>query len=89
MKDVFVGLYGIIFIFLNVMNYIFWCYVVFFFLNLSLDVDKCGKKELFCVIEENVVFIIFGNLKLIKNLIGIFFFEVIFVGGVVKGKLWL
>ena len=58
------------------------------FLNLSLDADKCGKKELFRAIEENAAFVTLGNLQLIENLTGIFPSEVVFAGGAAKGKLY-
>lgn len=59
-----------------------------FFLNLSLDAEKCGKKEMFRAIEENAAFVTLGNLKLIENLTGTFPSEVVFAGGAAKGKLW-
>ncbi|MBZ4222751.1 autoinducer-2 kinase [Bacillus wiedmannii] len=87
-KDVPVGSHGIIPTFSNVMNYISWRHAAPSFLNLSLDADKCGKKELFRAIEENAAFVTLGNLKLIENLTGTFPSEVIFAGGAAKGKLW-
>ncbi len=44
-KDVPVGSHGIIPTFSNVMNYISWRHAAPSFLNLSLDADKCGKKN--------------------------------------------
>ncbi|PGS05821.1 autoinducer-2 kinase [Bacillus pseudomycoides] len=87
-KHVPVGSYGIIPIFSNVMNYISWRHAAPSFINLSLDANKCGKKELFRALEENAAFITLGNLKLIESLTGKFPSEVIFAGGAAKGKLW-
>ena len=87
-KEVPVGSHGIIPTFSNVMNYISWRHAAPSFLNLSLDAEKCGKKEMFRAIEENAAFVTLGNLKLIEALTGKFPSEVIFAGGAAKGKLW-
>lgn len=87
-KDVPVGSYGIIPIFSNVMNYISWRHASPSFINLSLDSNKCGKKEMFRAIEENAAFVTYGNLKLIEEITGQFPKEVVFAGGASKGKLW-
>ncbi|HDX9591444.1 TPA: autoinducer-2 kinase [Bacillus pseudomycoides] len=87
-KDVPVGSHGIISIFSNVMNYISWRHASPSFINLSLDSEKCGKKEIFRAIEENAAFVTYGNLKLIEEITGEFPKEVVFAGGASKGKLW-
>ena len=53
-------------------------------LNLSLDADKCGKKEMFRAIEENAAFVTLGNLKLIENLTGTFPSEVVLLAELLK-----
>ena len=85
-KDVPVGSYGIIPTFSNVMNYISWRHAAPSFLNLSLDADKCGKKELFRAIEENAAFVTLGNLKLIENLTDTFPSEVVLLAVPLKGN---
>lgn len=87
-KHVPAGSYGIIPTFSNTMNYISWRHAAPSFLNLSLDAEKCGKKELFRAIEENAAFVTLGNLKLIEELTGTFPSEVVFAGGASKGTLW-
>ncbi|WP_113741021.1 autoinducer-2 kinase [Bacillus cereus] len=87
-KHVPAGSYGIMPIFSNVMNYISWRHAAPSFINLSLNAEKCGKKELFRAIEENAAFVTLGNLKLIEALTGKFPSEVIFAGGAAKGTLW-
>lgn len=51
-KDVPVGSHGIIPTFSNVMNYISWRHAAPSFLNLSLDADKCGKKNCFVLLKK-------------------------------------
>ncbi|MDM5155314.1 autoinducer-2 kinase [Bacillus sp. DX1.1] len=87
-KHVPVGSHGIIPIFSDVMNYISWRHAAPSFINLSLDAEKCGKKEFFRAIEENAAFVTLGNFKLIEALTGQFPTEVVFAGGASKGKLW-
>ncbi|TCP29570.1 autoinducer 2 (AI-2) kinase [Scopulibacillus darangshiensis] len=87
-KDVPIGSHGIIPIFSDVMNYISWRHASPSFLNLSLEPQKCGKKEIFRSIQENAAFTTLGNLKLIEEATGYFPEEVIFAGGAAKGELW-
>ncbi|RWS44938.1 autoinducer-2 kinase [Bacillus mycoides] len=87
-KNVPAGSHGIIPTFSNVMNYISWRHAAPSFLNLSLNTETCGKKEMFRAIEENAAFVTLGNLRLIAALTGTFPSEVIFAGGAAKGKLW-
>ncbi|WP_028402174.1 autoinducer-2 kinase [Ectobacillus panaciterrae] len=82
------GSNGIVPIFSDLMNFISWRHASPSFLNLSLDPEKCGKKEIFRAIEESACFITYGNLKLIEELTGSFPNEVVFAGGASKGKLW-
>ncbi|MFZ3591613.1 autoinducer-2 kinase [Bacillus sp. DJP31] len=87
-KDVPVGSNGIIPIFSDIMNYMSWKHAAPSFLNLSLDPQITGKKELFKALQENAALITLGNLKLIHEVTGFYPEEVIFAGGASKGKLW-
>lgn len=87
-KDVPVGSNGIIAIFSDIMNYKSWRHAAPSFINLNLDPQKTGKKEMFKSIQENAALITFGNLKLIEEETGFYPKEVIFAGGASKGKLW-
>lgn len=87
-RDVPVGSNGIIAIFSDIMNYKSWRHAAPSFINLSLDPQKTGKKEMFKSIQENAALITFGNLKLIEEETGFYPKEVIFAGGASKGKLW-
>ncbi|MDN4074047.1 autoinducer-2 kinase [Fictibacillus terranigra] len=86
--EVPVGSYGITPIFSDVMNFISWRHASPSFTNLSLDPERCGKKELFRAIEENAALVTLGNLKMIQGHTGYYPDEVIFAGGASKGKLW-
>lgn len=59
---VFFGVYGVMFIFFDVMCFKCWYYVVLLFINLFIDFEKCNKVILFCVLEENVVIVFVCNL---------------------------
>ncbi|PLR79195.1 autoinducer-2 kinase [Bacillus sp. V3-13] len=83
-----VGSNGIIPIFSNIMNYRFWRHAAPSFINLTLDPQKTGKKEMFKALQENAALITLGNLKLIQEETGFYPKEVIFAGGASKGKLW-
>lgn len=83
-----VGSYGIMPIFSNVMNFISWRHASPSFTNLTLDPERCGKKELFRAIEENAALVTLGNLKVIQAHTGYYPTEVVFAGGASKGKLW-
>lgn len=87
-KDVPIGSNGIIPIFSDVMNYLSWRHAAPSFLNLSIDPNKTGKKEMFKSIQENAALVTYGNLKLIEEVTGDYPNEVIFAGGAAKGKLW-
>ncbi|MBS4208228.1 autoinducer-2 kinase [Bacillus sp. FJAT-50079] len=87
-KDVPVGSNGIMPIFSDVMNYIEWRHASPSFINLSLDPQQSGKKQMFKSLQENAALITLGNLKLIQEATGFFPKEVIFAGGASKGKLW-
>ncbi len=83
-----VGSNGIIPIFSDTMNYMNWRHAAPSFLNLSIDPQKTGKKELFKSLQENAALITWGNLKRIKEITNFYPQEVIFAGGASKGKLW-
>jgi autoinducer-2 kinase len=87
-KDVSVGSNGIIPIFSDVMDYISWRHAAPSFLNLSLDPNKTGKKEMFKSIQENAALVTYGNLKVVEEVTGQFPKEAIFAVGASKGKLW-
>jgi autoinducer 2 (AI-2) kinase len=87
-SDVPIGSHGIIPIFSDVMNYISWRHASPSFINLSLDPQKTGKKEIFKSLQENAALITLGNLKLIQEETNFYPNEVIFAGGASKGKLW-
>jgi autoinducer 2 (AI-2) kinase len=70
------------------MNYISWRHAAPSFINLSLDPQKTGKKEMFKSLQENAALITLGNLKIIQEVTGFYPKEVIFAGGASKGKLW-
>jgi autoinducer 2 (AI-2) kinase len=82
------GSYGIMPIFSDVMNFISWRHASPSFTNLTLDPERCGKKELFRAIEENAALVTLGNLKVIQEHTGYYPSEVVFAGGASKGKLW-
>ncbi|MGF2616325.1 autoinducer-2 kinase [Rossellomorea vietnamensis] len=87
-KDVPVGSNGIIPIFSDIMNYSSWRHAAPSFINLTLDPNVTGKKEMFRSLQENAALITLGNLKLIEEVTNFYPEEVIFVGGASKGKLW-
>jgi autoinducer 2 (AI-2) kinase len=87
-KDVPVGSNGIIPIFSDVMDYISWRHASPSFLNLTLDSNKTGKKEIFKSIQENAALVTYGNLKIVEEVTGHYPKEAIFAGGASKGKLW-
>jgi autoinducer 2 (AI-2) kinase len=87
-KDVPVGSNGIIPIFSNVMDYISWRHAAPSFLNLTIDPNKTGKREMFKSIQENAALVTFGNLKIVEEVTGHYPKEVIFAGGASKGSLW-
>ncbi|MED1467426.1 autoinducer-2 kinase [Bacillus salipaludis] len=87
-KDVPIGANGIIPIFSDTMNFGSWRHAAPSFINLTLDPQKTGKKELFKSLQENAALITLGNLKLIEEATGTYPEEVIFAGGASKGKLW-
>ncbi|MEY2191954.1 autoinducer-2 kinase [Neobacillus sp. BF23-41] len=87
-KDVPVGSNGIIPIFSDVMDYISWRHAAPSFLNLTLDPNKTGKKEMFKSIQENAALVTYGNLKIVEEVTGHYPKEAIFAGGGSKGKLW-
>jgi autoinducer 2 (AI-2) kinase len=87
-KNVPVGSNGIMPIFSDVMNYSSWRHAAPSFINLTLDPEKTGKKEMFKSLQENAALITLGNLKLIEEVASFYPTEVIFVGGASKGKLW-
>ncbi|WP_409294254.1 autoinducer-2 kinase [Peribacillus sp. SCS-26] len=82
------GSHGIMPIYSDVMNFISWRHASPSFINLTLDPDICGKKEMFRAIEENAALVTLGNLKLIEKVSGRFPHEVVFAGGAAKGRLW-
>ncbi|MEK3888322.1 autoinducer-2 kinase [Bacillus sp. FSL K6-3431] len=86
--DVPIGSNGIMPIFSDVMNYISWRHASPSFINLSLDPQLSGKKQMFKSLQENAALITLGNLQLIQEAIDFFPTEVIFAGGASKGKLW-
>lgn len=57
------GLWGVMLIFFDRMCFKIWYYAVFFFINLFIDLDKCNKVILFCVLEENAVIVLVCNLQ--------------------------
>lgn len=85
---VFVGFYGVMFIFFDVMYFKQWYYVVLLFINFFIDLEKCNKVILFCVLEENVVIVFVCNLVQILQFFGVIFESLVFVGGGFKGVLW-
>lgn len=87
-KDVPVGSNGIMPIFSDTMNYRSWRHASPSLINLTLDPQKTGKKEIFKSLQENAALITLGNLKLIQDTTGFYPEEVIFAGGASKGKLW-
>ncbi|OIK15683.1 autoinducer-2 kinase [Bacillus sp. MUM 116] len=87
-KDVPIGSNGIIPVFSDTMNFVSWRHAAPSFINLTLDPQKTGKKELFKSLQENAALITLGNLKLIEESTGTYPKEVIFAGGASKGKLW-
>ncbi|MBS4213883.1 autoinducer-2 kinase [Neobacillus rhizophilus] len=87
-KDVPVGSNGIIPIFSDVMDYISWRHAAPSFLNLTIDSNKTGKKEMFKSIQENACLVTYGNLKIVEEVTGHYPTEAIFAGGASKGKLW-
>ncbi|MBD1379445.1 autoinducer-2 kinase [Metabacillus arenae] len=87
-RNVPVGANGIMPIFSDIMNYMSWRHAAPSFINLTLDPQKTGKKEMFKSLQENAALITLGNLKLIQEETGFYPKEVIFAGGASKGKLW-
>lgn len=87
-KNVPVGSNGIIPIFSDVMDYISWRHAAPSFLNLTIDPNKTGKKEMFKSIQENAAIVTYGNLKIVEEVTGEYPQEAIFAGGAAKGKLW-
>jgi autoinducer 2 (AI-2) kinase len=87
-QDVPVGSNGIMPIFSDIMNYFSWKHAAPSFINLTLDPQVTGKKEIFKSLQENAALITLGNLTLIKEVTGTYPSEVIFAGGASKGKLW-
>lgn len=87
-KDVPAGANGIVPIFSDIMNYSSWRHAAPSFLNLSLDPQKTGKREIFKSLQENAALITLGNLKMMEEETGFFPDEVVFAGGASKGKLW-
>lgn len=87
-KDVPVGSNGIIPIFSDVMDYISWRHAAPSFLNLTIDPNKTGRKEMFKSIQENAALVTYGNLKIVEEVTGHYPKEAIFAGGASKGKLW-
>jgi autoinducer 2 (AI-2) kinase len=87
-SNVPIGSHGIMPIFSDVMNYISWRHASPSFINLSIDPQKTGKKEIFKSLQENAALITLGNLKLIQEETNFYPNEVIFAGGASKGKLW-
>ncbi|MFD1357879.1 autoinducer-2 kinase [Fictibacillus halophilus] len=87
-KDVPVGSNGIIPVFSDIMNYYSWRHAAPSFINLTLDPNKTGKKEMFKSLQENAALITLGNLKLIEDVTSFYPEEVIFIGGASKGRLW-
>lgn len=87
-KDVPIGSNGIIPIFSDIMNYMSWRHAAPSFINLTLDPQQTGKKEMFKSLQENAALITLGNFKLIQEATGFYPTEVIFAGGASKGRLW-
>ncbi|NQD66911.1 autoinducer-2 kinase [Bacillus haikouensis] len=87
-KDVPVGSNGIIPVFSDIMNYYSWRHAAPSFINLTLDPQITGKKEMFKSLQENAALITLGNLKLIEEVTSSYPEEVIFTGGASKGRLW-
>lgn len=87
-RNVPIGSNGIMPIFSNIMNFTSWRHASPSFINLSLDPQKSGKKELFKSLQENAALVTLGNLKLVEEETGFYPKEVIFTGGASKGKLW-
>lgn len=86
--EIFVGSYNMMCVFFDVMNFILWKYVVFIFINFELDFKKFNCYIFYCVILENVVMIIKGNIDIVKEFIGNMLESIVFVGGVFKSLLW-
>ncbi len=87
-KKVPVGSNGIIPVFSDIMNYYSWRHAAPSFINLTLDPQVTGKKEMFKSLQENAALITLGNLKVIEEVTSFYPDEVIFVGGASKGMLW-
>jgi autoinducer-2 kinase len=83
------GSNGVVPVFGNIMNAKRWVQASPSFLQFDIEnPGTSGRKECIRAIEESAAYIALGHLRIIRELTGHEFDEIVFTGGGSKGKLW-
>jgi autoinducer 2 (AI-2) kinase len=83
------GSNGVIGIFSNVMNARRWIHASPGLLQFDITSPfASGRKECIRAIEEAAAYVSYGHMKIIEELTGRSFDEIVFTGGAAKGQLW-
>jgi autoinducer 2 (AI-2) kinase len=83
------GSNGIVPIFSNLMDAKRWIHASPAFLGFDIeDPEHSGKKECIRAIEEGAAYVAYGHLRIIEELSGHRFDQIVFTGGGAKGSLW-
>jgi autoinducer 2 (AI-2) kinase len=88
-RQVPVGANGVLGIFSNLMNARRWIHASPALLQFDIaNPQTSGKKECIRAIEESAAYVSYGHMRIIEELTGRTFDEVVFTGGAAKGQLW-
>lgn len=83
------GAGGVIGVFSNLMDAKRWIHASPSFLQFDVsDPARSGRKECIRAIEESAAYASFGHLRIIEDLTGRRYDEIVFTGGASKGQLW-
>ena len=83
------GSNGVLGIFSNIMNARRWIHASPGLLQFDIaNPFASGKKECIRAIEESAAYVSYGHIKIIEELTGQVFDEIVFTGGAAKGQLW-
>jgi autoinducer 2 (AI-2) kinase len=83
------GSNGVLGIFSNLMRAKHWVHASPALVQFDItDPERSGRKECIRAIEESAAYVSYGHLKILRDLTGLRFDEVVFTGGASKGALW-
>lgn len=83
------GSNGVLGIFSNIMNARRWIHASPGLVQFDIsNPSSSGRKECIRAIEESAAYVSYGHMKIIEELTGRTFDEIVFTGGASKGQLW-